>query len=159
MGDLTTKEDLSEQNGDPAKRDSAALKRVKRHTYVDLDEGPNGTEKTRQEGLYLSLDQMEILISYLRKNHPNIDHVSFMIGKLSSKEGRSLQERAKPRVNEEEYTVEILPFQFKKDGNSEFLTVDNVVGFLTIPGQPFDNEMGGGGGGNQKVPPPSVRTP
>lgn len=141
------------------RRDSAALKRVKKHSYIDSDEGPKGTEKTRQEGIYLSLDQLESLIDFLKKNHSHIDHVSFMIGKLSSKEGRSLPDRAKPKANEEEYTIEVLPFQFKEDGTSEFLTVNNVVGFLTIPGQPFNNDQGGGGGGNQKVPPPSVKLP
>ena len=159
MGDSTTKENLSNPEDIAALKDSAALKRVKRHTYVDLDDGLKGTEKTIQDGIFLSLEQLEILISYLRANHPKIDYVSFMIGKLGATQGRSLPDRAKPRVNEEEYTVEVLPFEFKDDGTGEFLTVDNIIGFLTIEGQPFNNNTGGGGGGNQKTPPPSVKTP
>lgn len=140
---------------------SAALRRVKNHTYLDNDEtDPLKKKKTRQEGIWLELTELQALIDHLRQNHPHINRVSFMIGKLDN--GRGLIERHTSHGNEVELTVEVLPFHFSRDATGrevvELLTIDGVIGALKIDDFPFDNEEGGGGG-NQKVPPPSVRTP
>ncbi|RYU93788.1 hypothetical protein [Emticicia agri] len=150
-------------------RDSLALERVKKHSYLDTDTRPSSTEKTRQEGVRLNLDELLILIDFLKQNYPHINYVSFMIGKIEAKDGgRELIERHIPRGPEDEYTVEVLPYELKEDGTTELLTVDKqigddiirTIGFLTIPNTNFDNDaVTGGGGGNQKTPPPSVRTP
>lgn len=171
MENSTTTDDQQNLTAAALPRNSKALQRVKKHSYMDIVIESDGTvksvEKTRQEGIYLSLDQIMVLVGFLRLNHPKINHVGFMIGKKSATEGgRPLEGRQTSIGNEDELTVEILPFELRGNGSSELLqklNLDGTVeidGFLLIqPNMPFDNDANGGGGGNQKTPPPSVRTP
>lgn len=140
---------------------SDALKRVKNHTHSS---GP------RMEGLFLSLDHLRDLVTFLETDataiSQGIDHVSFMIGKKNSGTGRPLIMTPPSRRTATEYTVEVLPFKAVTNSsgiitNGSFMSghklgvADEILGFLEIPGLPFDN-MSGGGGGNQKTPPPST---
>lgn len=131
---------------------SKALSRVSAHTYKE-----SGVIRPRQEGIYLSLTDLDTLIDYCRSVGQT--HVAFMIGKLDSSKGRKLYLSTAMSRNAVEYTVEVLPFQATVSGGpisgATFLTISGIEGSLTIPDSPFDNE-GGGGGGSQKTPPPSA---
>ncbi len=119
----------------------------------------------RKEGIYLSLNDLRALVDFLESDtnatSQNINHVAFMIGKISK--GRSRING--PRNPAMELTVESLPFRGEISEGSlsgaEFMTgskvgiTEPILGFLEIAGHPFDN-MEGGGGGNQKTPPPST---
>ncbi|GAB3520329.1 hypothetical protein [Emticicia fontis] len=143
-------------------RDSRALARAKKHTYIDDTDGDK--VKPRQEGIYLTLDQLSVLIDFLKQNHPHIDCVSFIIGKKSASEGgRPLEGRLRSKGGEDEFTVEVLPFKLSADKKTgEFLTGPgedgaDTIGFLTIPPEtPFGNDCLPGEGGNQTIPPPST---
>ncbi len=133
---------------------SEALSRVSAHTYKE-----SGVIRPRQEGIYLSLADLDTLIGYCRSVGQT--HVAFMIGKLGSSKGRKLYLSTAMSRSAVEYTVEVLPFQATVSGGAisagaTFLTQGGIEGSLTIPGTPFDNSIGGGGGGSQKTPPPSA---
>lgn len=149
-------------------KDSAALKRVKAHSYTE------GVDtRTRQEGIYLTVEQLEDLVYFL-KNDPealrqNINRVSFMIGKKLL--GRRLVGSRLAGRNNVEYTVEILPFSVDLNVTPNVATFfEQTIGNETIKGSlnihpthsgqafPFSNDQGGGGG-NQKTPPPSPKIP
>jgi hypothetical protein len=141
---------------------SAALARVQQHKY--------GSGGKRQEGIYLSLSDLQQLVTFLQTN-PNatsqgINHVAFMIGKLNRTGRRPVDGSGTATGRFDELTVEVLPFNANVNpagaiippANFMIETVDGVttVGALKIPGFPFDNDLGGGGGGNQKTPPPTT---
>lgn len=130
-------------------RNSDALKRVLNHTKRH-----RGINKARNEGIYLSISNLKTLVNYLETNtdaiDQGIDHVAFMIGKND-----------KTPIT---FSVEILPFKKNNSVSGNFMIgrkIANepleveILGFLEIPGLPFNN-MDGGGGGNQKTPPPST---
>ncbi len=144
---------------------SDALARVNNHTH---SHGP------RQEGIYLSLVQLRALIDFLESDADSltqgIDYVAFMIGKKELRSSRPLIMPSGSTVRpgrSAEYTVEVLPFKASYDASGainkggNFMTgliapsPEVIIGFLDIPGQPFDNSDGGGGG-NQKTPPPTT---
>lgn len=145
---------------------STALLRVQQHRYPG--HGP------RQEGIFLSLNDLEFLTNYLRTNSnastQGINYVAFMIGKLNTT-GRnphqidSTMPAGAAGARFDEYTVEVLPFHGTLDAAGTIISANfmtevvagvTVNGALTIPGHPFDNSQGGGGGGNQKTPPPTT---